>query len=252
MAIAIARDPPRRQDCSRRKRRRWRSRRPRSSPRVKRITTSSAETCHGVNMVNAGTSSRIRASGPSRVTISPVVSLACCGARQEHHARLGRPSEAGRDRRNLGVCADRWQGREMRAWLPGVLAVVCMAGASRCAQARRRDEPIAGLSRPEKRLAALRQSAGTRLRVSTCWSRKPSQSACGRVLELQWFESELDEESNPVLEANALLSDRRCHLIAGYPLFATALGEPSASGRGCPISRAPSGKTGAAGCRSTR
>jgi ABC-type amino acid transport substrate-binding protein len=50
----------------------------------------------------------------------------------------------------------------------------------------------------------------------------------GRVLELQWFESELDEESNPVLEANALLSDRRCHLIAGYPLFATALGEPSA------------------------
>ena len=31
-----------------------------------------------------------------------------------------------------------------------------------------------------------------------------------------------------MLEANALLSDRRRHLIAGYPLFATALGEPSA------------------------
>lgn len=50
----------------------------------------------------------------------------------------------------------------------------------------------------------------------------------GRELQVQWFESELDDESNPAGEANALLSDGRCHLVGGYPLFADALGEPRA------------------------
>ena len=48
----------------------------------------------------------------------------------------------------------------------------------------------------------------------------------GRKLDIQWFESEVDEDSNPAEEANALLSDGRCQLVAGYPLFASALGEP--------------------------
>ena len=50
----------------------------------------------------------------------------------------------------------------------------------------------------------------------------------GRALEIQWFESKIDDESSPTLEANALLSDRRCDLMAGYPLTAHALGRPSA------------------------
>ena len=50
----------------------------------------------------------------------------------------------------------------------------------------------------------------------------------GRELEIQWFESEVDDDSNPVTEANALLSDGRCDLVGGYALFATALGEPTA------------------------
>jgi ABC-type amino acid transport substrate-binding protein len=35
----------------------------------------------------------------------------------------------------------------------------------------------------------------------------------GRRLDIQWFESKLDEDSSPALEANALLSDGRCSLV---------------------------------------
>ncbi|MGH8765872.1 MAG: hypothetical protein ACRET8_09155 [Burkholderiales bacterium] len=48
----------------------------------------------------------------------------------------------------------------------------------------------------------------------------------GRPLTIQWFESKLDEESSPTLEANALLSDGRCDVVAGYPLFVDTLGKP--------------------------
>ena len=50
----------------------------------------------------------------------------------------------------------------------------------------------------------------------------------GRTLAVQWFESKPDNDSNLANEANALLSDGRCQLVAGYPLFADALGEPQA------------------------
>ncbi len=50
----------------------------------------------------------------------------------------------------------------------------------------------------------------------------------GRPLEIQWFESKIDDESSPTLEANALLSDGRCALMAGYPLTEHALGRPGA------------------------
>src|SRR5689334_20476269 len=48
----------------------------------------------------------------------------------------------------------------------------------------------------------------------------------GRPLKLQWFESKLDEDSSPALEANALLSDGRCTLIGGYALTPDALAVP--------------------------
>jgi ABC-type amino acid transport substrate-binding protein len=50
----------------------------------------------------------------------------------------------------------------------------------------------------------------------------------GRPLEVQWFDSKLDEDSSGALEANALLSDGRCQLVAGYPLTEDALGKPGA------------------------
>ena len=53
-------------------------------------------------------------------------------------------------------------------------------------------------------------------------------SRLGREIAIQWFESEVDKDSNPSLKANALLSDGHCQVIAGYPLFASALGVPKA------------------------
>lgn len=45
----------------------------------------------------------------------------------------------------------------------------------------------------------------------------------GRPLAIQWFESKLDEDSSPQLEANALLSDGRCSLVGGYALTRDSL-----------------------------
>ena len=48
----------------------------------------------------------------------------------------------------------------------------------------------------------------------------------GRRLSVQWYESKLDEDSSSAIEANALLSDGRCALFAGYPLVRDSLGKP--------------------------
>lgn len=49
----------------------------------------------------------------------------------------------------------------------------------------------------------------------------------GRPLKLQWFESKLDEDSSPQLEANALLSDGRCSLVGGYALTTDSSSSPA-------------------------
>jgi ABC-type amino acid transport substrate-binding protein len=48
----------------------------------------------------------------------------------------------------------------------------------------------------------------------------------GRPLAIQWFESKLDEDSSPQMEANALLSDGRCALLGGYALTTDSLVAP--------------------------
>jgi ABC-type amino acid transport substrate-binding protein len=48
----------------------------------------------------------------------------------------------------------------------------------------------------------------------------------GRRLEIQWFESKLDEDSGPALEANALLSDGRCSLVGSYAFTQDSLVVP--------------------------
>jgi len=45
-------------------------------------------------------------------------------------------------------------------------------------------------------------------------------------LAVQWFESKLDLDASSTIEANALLSDGRCDLLAGYPLVKDSLGKP--------------------------
>jgi ABC-type amino acid transport substrate-binding protein len=56
----------------------------------------------------------------------------------------------------------------------------------------------------------------------------------GQPLAVQWYESKLDMDSSSALAADALLSDGRCQLVAGYPLVRDALGKP-----GAPTSRLP-------------
>jgi ABC-type amino acid transport substrate-binding protein len=48
----------------------------------------------------------------------------------------------------------------------------------------------------------------------------------GQRLKIQWFESKLDEDSSPALEANALLSDGRCALVGSYALTTGSLVPP--------------------------
>ena len=48
----------------------------------------------------------------------------------------------------------------------------------------------------------------------------------GRPLRIQWFESKLDEDSSPALEANALLSDGRCALLGSYAFTRDSLVVP--------------------------
>ncbi|MBR0846510.1 transporter substrate-binding domain-containing protein [Bradyrhizobium diazoefficiens] len=48
----------------------------------------------------------------------------------------------------------------------------------------------------------------------------------GRPLKIQWFETKLDEDASPQLEANALLSDGRCSLVGGYVLTKDSLVVP--------------------------
>ena len=50
----------------------------------------------------------------------------------------------------------------------------------------------------------------------------------GRPLKIQWFESKLDEDTSPPMEANALLSDGRCSLVGGYTFTKDALVVPGA------------------------
>jgi ABC-type amino acid transport substrate-binding protein len=47
-----------------------------------------------------------------------------------------------------------------------------------------------------------------------------------RPLLIQWFETKLDEDSSPALEANALLSDGRCALVGGYAMTRDSLVVP--------------------------
>ena len=50
----------------------------------------------------------------------------------------------------------------------------------------------------------------------------------GRELHVQWFVSRDDPDANLVKDANALLSDGRCQLLAEYPLLDSTLERPRA------------------------
>jgi ABC-type amino acid transport substrate-binding protein len=47
-----------------------------------------------------------------------------------------------------------------------------------------------------------------------------------RPIIIRWFESELDDDKSPALEANALLSDGLCDLVGNFPLTEDSLEQP--------------------------
>jgi len=111
----------------------------------------------------------------------------------------------------------------MKAWLAAFGAILLTITAAPLARAGNEplkvclDENLPPLSAHQKGKAdsgfdvALAQALADRL---------------GRQLVIQWYESKLDEDSSPQLEANALLSDGRCSLIGGYALTTDSLVVP--------------------------
>jgi ABC-type amino acid transport substrate-binding protein len=110
----------------------------------------------------------------------------------------------------------------MRAWLAAPAAVLLLTAASTTASADDPlkvclDEDLPPLSvhhrgKPDSGFdVALAQAIADKL---------------GRPLKIQWFESKLDEDSSPSLEANALLSDGRCVLVGAYALTKDSLVVP--------------------------
>jgi ABC-type amino acid transport substrate-binding protein len=138
---------------------------------------------------------------------------------------MGRSVEAGGDRRNLGLCEDRRGG--VTKLLAAVATTVLVFLASG------RTDPRAD----ETNEAALRVCLNENLPP---FSVRTNQGGVGfdvlvaqalaerlrRRLAVQWYESKLDEDSNTAIEANALLSDGRCDLVAGFLLMKDALGKP--------------------------
>ena len=135
-------------------------------------------------------------------------------ARQERQdAALGRHSERRTDRRHSGPMYRAGENHEASAcsrslefwWQSAATAAraaeeplkVCLDENLPPFSAHHRGKPDTGFD------VALAQAIADRL---------------GRPLKIQWFESKLDEDSSPALEANALLSDGRCSLVGGYAL----------------------------------
>ena len=110
----------------------------------------------------------------------------------------------------------------MRGLLAGAMATVLLAMAP---AARAADEPLKVCL--DEDLPPL--SAHHRGKPDTGFDVALAQliaERLGRPLKIQWFESKLDEDSSPALEANALLSDGRCALVGGYALTTDSLKVP--------------------------
>jgi ABC-type amino acid transport substrate-binding protein len=110
----------------------------------------------------------------------------------------------------------------MRSWLRiyGIaLIVLCTAEASSAQEALRvcLDEDLPPLSAHHRGAP----DSGFDVALAAAVAQQ-----LGRPLKIQWFESKLDEDSSPALEANALLSDRRCSLVGNYALTKDSLVVP--------------------------
>ncbi len=112
----------------------------------------------------------------------------------------------------------------MRAWLAASAAVLLLSVTAMTA-ARAADEPLKVCL--DEDLPPL--SAYHRGQPDSGFDVALAQAIAdrlGRPLKIQWFESKLDEDSSPALEANALLSDGRCALVGSYAFTSDSLVVP--------------------------
>ncbi len=111
----------------------------------------------------------------------------------------------------------------MRAWLAASAATLLLAATATTAPAA--EEPLKICLNED--LPPL--SAHHRGKPDSGFDVALAQAIAGRLgrpLKIQWFESKLDEDSSPALEANALLSDGRCSLVGSYALTKDSLVAP--------------------------
>jgi ABC-type amino acid transport substrate-binding protein len=109
----------------------------------------------------------------------------------------------------------------MRAWIAASIAALLLATTT----ARAAEEPLRVCL--DEDLPPL--SAHHRGKSDSGFDVALAQAVAGqlgRPLKIQWFESKLDEDSSPQLEANALLSDGRCALVGSYALTKDSLVVP--------------------------
>ncbi|MEM9013052.1 MAG: transporter substrate-binding domain-containing protein [Pseudomonadota bacterium] len=72
--------------------------------------------------------------------------------------------------------------------------------------------------------------AGRRLTGGSGFDFRMSEAVAARLgqsLTVVWYENELEEESDPLMETYAMLSYRLCDLVPGHPRYVGAVGTPS-------------------------
>src|SRR4051794_29287284 len=140
---------------------------------------------------------------------------------EQQDAPVGRHFERRRDHKSLGLHLEPEEA--VRGWLTAWSVVAILTAAATAAQAA--DDPLK-ICLDEDRPPL---SVHHRGKPDTGFDVLLAQAIAdrlGRPLRIQWFESKLDEDSSPQLEANALLSDGRCSLVGGYALTADSLVGP--------------------------
>ncbi len=104
--------------------------------------------------------------------------------------------------------------------------VAAVAAVAPCGQAARADSSLTVCLNEDIPLYSLRsgkEASGFDLKVAEAIANR-----LGRKLVVQWFETKLELDSSLTIQANALLSDKRCDLVGGYPLIKGTLGKPRA------------------------
>jgi ABC-type amino acid transport substrate-binding protein len=116
----------------------------------------------------------------------------------------------------------------MKSLMAGLIAAVAVAlstGIATAPPARAADEPLRVCLDEDLPPLSMHHRGKPGTGFDVALARAVAQGL-GRRLEIQWFESKLDEDASPALEANALLSDGRCSLVGSYAFTQDSLVVP--------------------------